>query len=60
MDLVRFEHNLTDGPKQNVTDPRRITEQIRLRPEDRARVPGFERIPFERIGLRQDEYRVGE
>ena len=57
MDLVRFEHNLTDGPKPTITDPRRIMEQIRLRPEDRAKVPGFERIPFEKIGLERDVYR---
>jgi len=57
MDLVRFEHNLTDGPKPTITDPRRIMEEIHLRPEDRAKVPGFERIPLEQIGLRRDAYR---
>ncbi|MFO8013509.1 MAG: right-handed parallel beta-helix repeat-containing protein [Phycisphaerae bacterium] len=54
MDLVRFEHNLTDGPAQEITDPRRILQEIRLRPEDRAKVPGFQEIPFDEIGLRRD------
>ncbi len=57
LDLVRFEHNLTDGPAQTVTDPRRIMREVRLRPEDLAKVPGFEKIPFERIGLRRSAYR---
>jgi len=57
MDLVRFEHNLTDGREQTITDPRRILQQIRLRPEDMAKVPGFERIPFDEIGLTRDAWR---
>ena len=58
MDLVRFEHNLRDGPEQQVTDPRRILQQIRLRPTDAAKVPGFEEIPFDEIGLTRDAWRT--
>jgi len=57
MGLVRFEHNLTDGPEQTITDPHRILEQVRLRPEDRAKAPGFEEIPLDTIGLVRDAYR---
>jgi len=58
MALVRFESNLTDGRSQTVTDPRRIMREIRLRPEDMAKAPGFERIPFDEIGLTRDAYRT--
>ncbi len=58
MDLVRFEHNLREGPEQTITDTGRILQQIRLRPEDRAKAAGFEEIPLEKIGLVRDAWRT--
>jgi hypothetical protein len=50
--IPAFGVSLTDGGCQSTTGTKRDKSIVY------ERVPGFERIPFEKIGLYQDEYRA--